>query len=133
MAFDGFFLTAVLSELEGRLMGARVEKIHQPSRDTVILHLRCEGGCADPSDEAHSHCRRNGRGKHRCRSHPEGGESIIPFREDKRGADGAGREDRCGCALLYSGRNGTGRRNRRETDRTSTDGKVPGIDCKTGD
>ncbi|MBO5078892.1 MAG: NFACT family protein [Oscillospiraceae bacterium] len=44
MAFDAFFLTAVLDEIRQKTRGARVEKIHQPSRDTVILHLRCEGG-----------------------------------------------------------------------------------------
>ena len=44
MAFDAFFLSAVLDELRQKALGARVEKIHQPSRDTVILHLRCEGG-----------------------------------------------------------------------------------------
>ena len=39
MAFDAFYLSAVLGEI--RALGeARVEKIHQPSRDTVILHLR---------------------------------------------------------------------------------------------
>ncbi len=44
MAFDAFFLTAVLKEIREKTMGARVEKIHQPSRDTVILQLRCDGG-----------------------------------------------------------------------------------------
>ena len=44
MAFDAFFLTAVLRELREQTRGARVEKIHQPSRDTVLLHLRCETG-----------------------------------------------------------------------------------------
>jgi len=44
MAFDAYFLTAVLSEIREKATGARVEKIHQPSRDTVILHLRCETG-----------------------------------------------------------------------------------------
>ena len=44
MAFDAFFLKAVLSEIRETAIGARVEKIHQPSRDTVILHLRCETG-----------------------------------------------------------------------------------------
>ncbi len=41
MAFDAYFLTAVLGEVRERCMGARVDKIHQPSRDTLILHLRC--------------------------------------------------------------------------------------------
>ena len=44
MAFDAYFLTAVLEEIREKAIGARVEKIHQPSRDTVILLLRCEQG-----------------------------------------------------------------------------------------
>lgn len=39
MAFDAFYLSAVLDELR-ELGEARVDKLHQPSRDTVILHLR---------------------------------------------------------------------------------------------
>ena len=44
MAFDAYFLTAVLQEIRSRATGARVEKIHQPSRDTVIFLLRCSEG-----------------------------------------------------------------------------------------
>ena len=44
MAFDAYFLSAVLAEIQDRAMGARVEKIHQPSRDTVLLHLKCSQG-----------------------------------------------------------------------------------------
>ena len=44
MAFDSFFLSAVLDEIRERALGARVEKIHQPSRDTLILLLRCREG-----------------------------------------------------------------------------------------
>ena len=44
MAFDAYFLSAVLDEVRARCLGARVEKIHQPSRDTLILHLRCREG-----------------------------------------------------------------------------------------
>ena len=44
MAFDAFFLSAVLEEIRNKATGARVEKIHQPSRDTVLMLLRCEGG-----------------------------------------------------------------------------------------
>ena len=40
MAFDAYFLTAVLEEVRQSCIGARVDKIHQPSRDTLILHLR---------------------------------------------------------------------------------------------
>ena len=42
MAFDAFFMSAVLSEVRETALGARVEKIHQPSRDTVVLLLKCE-------------------------------------------------------------------------------------------
>ena len=44
MAFDAYFLSAVLDEIRQKATGARVEKIHQPGRDTVILLLRCEHG-----------------------------------------------------------------------------------------
>ena len=40
MAIDAYFLTAVLEEVRQKCLGARVDKIHQPSRDTLILHLR---------------------------------------------------------------------------------------------
>jgi len=39
MAFDAFFLSAVLDEVKARCIGARIDKIHQPSRDTLILHM----------------------------------------------------------------------------------------------
>ena len=39
MAFDAFFLSAVLEEVRGKCIGARIDKIHQPSRDTLILHM----------------------------------------------------------------------------------------------
>ncbi len=44
MAFDAFFLTAVLSELRETAIAARVEKIQQPSRDTVIFQLKTQTG-----------------------------------------------------------------------------------------
>ena len=44
MAFDAFFLTAVLDEVRQETTAARVEKIHQPSRDTVILQLKTQAG-----------------------------------------------------------------------------------------
>ena len=40
MAFDAFLLSAVLDEVRQVAEGGRVEKIHQPSRDTVILHMK---------------------------------------------------------------------------------------------
>lgn len=40
MPFDAIFLSAVAAELRPVVLGARVDKIHQPSRDTVLLQLR---------------------------------------------------------------------------------------------
>ena len=44
MAFDAFFLSAVMDEIRNHTAEARVDKIHQPSRDTVILQLKCREG-----------------------------------------------------------------------------------------
>ena len=44
MAFDAFFLSAVLEEIRQRTREARVDKIHQPSRDTLIIQLKCREG-----------------------------------------------------------------------------------------
>ena len=44
MAFDAFFLSAVMGEIQTHTTDARVDKIHQPSRDTVILQLKCREG-----------------------------------------------------------------------------------------
>lgn len=40
MPFDAIFLSALIDEISPKLLGARVEKIQQPSRDTVLLTLR---------------------------------------------------------------------------------------------
>lgn len=40
MALDGVFLSLVRKELAGCLIGARVDKIHQPSRDNLMISLR---------------------------------------------------------------------------------------------
>ena len=44
MAFDATFLAAVMDEIRDHTAEARVDKIHQPSRDTVILQLKCREG-----------------------------------------------------------------------------------------
>ena len=44
MAFDAYFLSAVLQEIREKALGGRVEKIHQPSRDTLILLLKGQSG-----------------------------------------------------------------------------------------
>ena len=45
MAFDAFYMSCVLNEIR-QLGECRVEKIHQPSRDTVIFHLKHKEGRA---------------------------------------------------------------------------------------
>ena len=44
MAFDATFLSAVLDEIRTKAAYSRIDKIHQPSRDTLILHLKCQEG-----------------------------------------------------------------------------------------
>ena len=45
MSLDGAFLHCVLGEIEAHeLIGGRVDKIHQPSRDEIIITLRTFGG-----------------------------------------------------------------------------------------
>ena len=44
MAFDAFYLSAVLAEIREKCLGARIDKIHQPSRDTLILQLKSREG-----------------------------------------------------------------------------------------
>ncbi len=43
MAFDGAYLYAVKQEIEA-MTGARADKIHQPSRDEIVIHLRGREG-----------------------------------------------------------------------------------------
>ena len=40
MPFDAVFLSAVTEELKSQLIGVRVDKVQQPSRDTILLTLR---------------------------------------------------------------------------------------------
>lgn len=44
MALDGIFLSMLKKEMEKTLIGARVDKIHQPSREELIMALRWNGG-----------------------------------------------------------------------------------------
>ena len=44
MPFDAVFLSAVRQELEQKLIGAKVDKVQMPARDTVILQLRTHSG-----------------------------------------------------------------------------------------
>ena len=44
MALDGVYLYALKQELASIAVGNRVEKVHQPSRDEIVLHLRGRNG-----------------------------------------------------------------------------------------
>jgi len=44
MPADGFFIHFLKNELSEKLVGCRVEKIHQPSKNELTLHLRSRGG-----------------------------------------------------------------------------------------
>lgn len=44
MALDGVFLHCLKEELAAAAVGSRVEKVHQPSRDEIVLHLRGRNG-----------------------------------------------------------------------------------------
>ena len=44
MPLDAITLTAVAEELRSVLLGGKVDKIYQPTRDEVVLHMRANGG-----------------------------------------------------------------------------------------
>ena len=43
MALDGVYLSLIKSELSPVIIGSRVDKIHQPSRDSIVVTLRTQG------------------------------------------------------------------------------------------
>ncbi len=55
MAFDGIVISALCKECEEKLKGARIDKIHQPEKDELIISLRTFKGaeklliCVNPS------------------------------------------------------------------------------------
>ncbi len=44
MALDGIMLSMLKNEIEEKLIGARVDKIHQPSKEELVMSLRWNGG-----------------------------------------------------------------------------------------
>ncbi|MBQ8526180.1 MAG: NFACT family protein [Clostridia bacterium] len=55
MALDGVAISALVKELNERLAGGKIDKIHQPERDEIIMHIRHIGEnsrlllCANPT------------------------------------------------------------------------------------
>ena len=44
MPLDSVTVSALAQELRGRITGAKIDKVQQPERDTLILSLRGPGG-----------------------------------------------------------------------------------------
>lgn len=44
MALDALFLSHLAVELDREIAGARIDKIHQPERDEIVMNLRAVGG-----------------------------------------------------------------------------------------
>lgn len=44
MPLDGVFLSQLTKEVADRIVGGRVDKIHQPARETVVISMRAKGG-----------------------------------------------------------------------------------------
>ena len=46
MALDGAFLSQLKYEIESAALESRVDRIHQPSREELVIALRWRGGGA---------------------------------------------------------------------------------------
>lgn len=44
MPLDGIFLNRLKNELTGLLLNGRVDKIHQPAKETIVIAMRAQGG-----------------------------------------------------------------------------------------
>ena len=54
MPLDGFTLNLLIRELKNEIIGCRIEKIHQPSNDEIVFHLRSRQGAKKLYISAHS-------------------------------------------------------------------------------
>ncbi len=43
MSFDGIFLNSIENDLYKKLIGGRVDKIHQPDKNEIVIAIRCNG------------------------------------------------------------------------------------------
>lgn len=43
MSLDGIFLNSIINELNNKLSGGRVDKIHQPDKNEIVLSIRSKG------------------------------------------------------------------------------------------
>lgn len=42
MAFDGLFFRSLVKELSSTLLGGKIDKIHQPEKDELMIHIRAD-------------------------------------------------------------------------------------------
>ena len=43
MSFDGIVTNSVVSELKNSIIGGRIDKVYQPEKDELIIHIRNKG------------------------------------------------------------------------------------------
>ncbi len=43
MAYDGILMASLADELNDRLSGSRIDKIHQPEPDALVIHIKAPG------------------------------------------------------------------------------------------
>ncbi len=75
MALDGAFLACLREELTAALPEARVDKIHQPSKEELVIHMRHRGG----SERLYLSARANSPRVHFTRNAPENPASPPMF------------------------------------------------------
>ena len=56
MALDGAFLRHIKKELEDRLLGARVDKVHQPNREELVISFRSREGARSEERRVGKEC-----------------------------------------------------------------------------
>ena len=44
MPLDGIFLSQLQQEISAVIVGGRVDKIHQPAKETIVVAMRAQGG-----------------------------------------------------------------------------------------
>ncbi|MCL2486180.1 MAG: NFACT family protein, partial [Oscillospiraceae bacterium] len=51
MALDGMMLGCIANEIKSRALGAKIDKIQQPARDKIVLHLRGKNGAENINEK----------------------------------------------------------------------------------
>ncbi|MDD4438082.1 MAG: NFACT family protein, partial [Tissierellia bacterium] len=43
MSLDGIFINSITNELYKKLLGGRVDKVHQPDKNEIVISIRSKG------------------------------------------------------------------------------------------